>query len=71
MTTAHGSGTILEFRLGRKELTFSGNKREEEGKGRVNGGSFLAPLQGQVLPSGSSGGLLHARFMHLQSLIQC
>lgn len=62
MTIDHGSGTILEFRLGRKELTFGGNKREEEGeggrrRGRVSGGSFLAPLQGQVLLSGSSGGL--------------
>lgn len=54
MTTSHGSGTILEFRLGRKELTLGGNKREEEGEGGgvdAEGGSFLDPLQGQVLLS--------------------
>lgn len=33
MTTGRGSGTILEFRLGRKELTLDGNKTEEEGEG--------------------------------------
>lgn len=33
MTTGHGSGTIVEFRLWRKELTLGGNKREEEGEG--------------------------------------
>lgn len=55
MTTGHGSGTIVEFRLWRKELTLGENKREEEGEGggvETEGGSFLARLQGQVLLSG-------------------
>lgn len=54
MTRGHGSGTILKFRLGRKELTLGENKREDEGEGGgmdTEGGSFLAPLQGQVLLS--------------------
>lgn len=51
MTTGHGFGTTLEFWLGRKELTLGENKREEEGEGGMDteGGSFLAPLQWQVL----------------------
>lgn len=52
MTTGHGSGAILEFSLGKNKLTLGGNKREEEGEGigvDIEGGSFLAPLQGQVL----------------------
>lgn len=46
-----GSGTPLGFRSIRKELTLGGNK----GEGRredAEGGSILAPLQGQVLLSG-------------------
>lgn len=51
MTTGHGSGAILEFSLGKNELTLGGNKKQEgEGIGvDTEGGSFLAPLQGQVL----------------------